>query len=74
MPYETNEDLPQSVKAHLPAHAQDIFRETFNNAWQSYGASQSVDREAIAFRVAWAAVKRRYEKGGGMWVQKPLGP
>jgi cation transport regulator len=71
MPYETNEDPPQSVKAHLPAHAQDIFRETFNSAKETYGASQSGGREATAFRVAWAAVKRRYEKIGDRWVEKP---
>jgi cation transport regulator len=71
MPYATNEDLPQSVKAHLPAHAQDVFRETFNSAWATYGASQSVGREATAFRVAWAAVKRRYEKVDDRWVEKP---
>jgi cation transport regulator len=68
MPYDTNEELPQSVKAHLPAHAQDIFRETFNSAWQSYGTAQPSRREEIAFRVAWAAVKRRYKKAGEMWV------
>jgi cation transport regulator len=70
MPYTTNEDLPPSVRTHLPPHAQDIFRETFNSAWQSYGASQPSRREEIAFRVAWAAVKRRYRKAGDSWVEK----
>jgi cation transport regulator len=70
MPYATNEDLPPSVRTHLPAHAQDIFRETFNSAWQSYGASQPSRREEIAFRVAWAAVKRSYRKAGDFWVEK----
>jgi cation transport regulator len=70
MPYATNEDLPPSVRAHLPPHAQDIFRETFNSAWQSYGASQPERREEIAFRVAWAVVKRRYRKAGDSWVDK----
>lgn len=70
MPYATNEDLPPSVRTHLPAHAQDIFRETFNSAWQSYGASQPSRREEIAFRVAWAAVKRRYRKAGDSWVER----
>ncbi len=70
MPYAMNEDLPPSVRTHLPPHAQDIFRETFNSAWQSYGASQPSRREEIAFRVAWAAVKRRYRKAGDSWVEK----
>ncbi|MGD0433406.1 MAG: ChaB family protein, partial [Acetobacteraceae bacterium] len=31
MPYRMNEDLPPSVRDHLPPHAQDIYREAFNN-------------------------------------------
>jgi cation transport regulator len=62
MPYATNADLPSSVRAHLPEHAQDIFREAFNHALLQYGA------EETAFRVAWAAVRRKYEKGAdGFW-------
>jgi len=70
MPYDTNDELPLAVKSHLPAHAQDIFRETFNSAWRSYARSQPLEREENAFRVAWAAVKRRYQKDGDVWVEK----
>jgi cation transport regulator len=70
MPYSTNEDLPEGVRAHLPPHAQDIFRETFNSAWQRYGITEPGRREEIAFRVAWAAVKRRYQRAGDYWVEK----
>jgi cation transport regulator len=70
MPYRTNDNLPRSVAAHLPVHAQDIFRETFNRAWETYGATQPSRREELAFRVAWAAVKRRYQKSGDIWVEK----
>jgi cation transport regulator len=68
MPYATNEDLPESIRAHLPPHAQDIFRAAFNHAWESYGKRQPARREEIAHRVAWAAVKRQYRKLGGVWV------
>jgi cation transport regulator len=68
MPYASNEDLPPAIRANLPPHAQDIFRASFNSAWQSYGARQPDRREAIAHRVAWAAVKRRYRKLGAAWV------
>lgn len=69
MPYTTNEDLPHAVRAHLPEHAQDIFREAFNHAWQAYAADSR--REEIAFRVAWAAVKRLYVKADdGHWVRR----
>ena len=66
MPYARNDDLPASVRSHLPEHAQDIYREAFNHAWRQYGGE-----EATAHRVAWAAVKRLYEKRGGAWMPKP---
>ena len=66
MPYATIDDLPVALRRHLPEHAQEIYRSAFNHAWQSYEAR--VDREAIAHRVAWAAVKRRYRKMGDDWV------
>lgn len=67
MPYATNEELPVSVRAHLPEHAKDIFREAFNHAWQQY--AEDPRREEIAFRVAWSAVKKHgYRKGDGEWV------
>ncbi len=66
MPYATNAALPASVRNHLPARAQDIYRETFNEAWASY--AENPRREEIAHRTAWAAVKRRFHKGGdGQW-------
>ena len=68
MPYATNDDLPPRIRTHLPQHAQDIFREAFNNAWRSYGAREPSRREEIAHRVAWAAVKKRYRKVGEDWV------
>ena len=67
MPYSKINDLPDSVREHLPEHAQEIFRATFNSAWDEY----SHDEER-AFRVAWAAVKDKYEKDEktGMWQAK----
>ncbi|MFN4165286.1 MAG: ChaB family protein [Ferrovibrio sp.] len=68
MPYARNADLPDNLRDILPAHAQDIFRAAFNHAWQDHG--DDPDREAIAHRIAWAAVKRRYRKQGNRWVEK----
>ena len=66
MPYQKIEDLPESVKEHLPKHAQEIFRAAFNSATQEYG------EEETAFKVAWSAVKQKYEKGDdGNWHEKP---
>jgi cation transport regulator len=66
MPYASNDELPPSVRDHLPPHAQDIFREAFNHAWPQHAGD-----EATAFRIAWAAVKRSYRKRGDRWV--PIG-
>lgn len=67
MPYVTNKDLPENISQHLPDDAQTIFRKVFNNAYESYGD------ETTAFKVAWAAVKKVYEKGAdGRWIKKQL--
>src|SRR6185437_2882420 len=63
MPYANTDDLPPSVKDHLPQHAREIFRASFNSAYEEHG-------EAAAFRIAWAAVKKRYRKKGSQWVEK----
>ncbi len=68
MPYLTNDDLPMSVRNHLPEHGQDIFREAFNHAWQEYAGDPR--QEEIAHRVAWAAVKRVFVKVGTEWVPR----
>lgn len=68
MPYFTNAELPGSVRHHLPEHAQDIYREAFNHAWQQY--SHEPRHEEIAHRVAWAAVKTMYVKAGPDWVPR----
>jgi len=67
MPYAVIDDLPASVRAHLPPHAQEIYLGAFNAAWQHYGATEPARREEIAHRVAWAAVKRTYTKVDGEW-------
>ena len=72
MPYANVQDLPPAIR-HLPPHAQEIFLQAFNHAWQSYADRGPERQEEIAHRVAWAAVKRRYEKRGGFWVDKRFG-
>ena len=67
MPYSKNADLPPRVKDHLPGHAQDIFREAFNHAFEEYHQD-----EERAFRVAWSAVENKYVKDEktGQWKAK----
>ena len=65
MPYTHNTDLPDSVRSHLPEHAQSIYRKAFNNAHKTYQGD-----DATSARVAWSAVKKEYEKHGDHWVVK----
>ncbi len=75
MPYPKLSDLPKSVRDHLPKHAQEIYKEAFNHAWYEYSdASKRRDhntsRDTTSHKVAWAAVKSKYEKHSGRWVRK----
>ena len=67
MPYHSNAELPKSVKDHLPKHAQEIYREAYNSAWDQYEDPEErrgdASREETSHKVAWAAVKQDYEKG-----------
>ncbi len=68
MPYSSNADLPPSVRNHLPAHAQDIYREAFNHAYSAH--RNDPRRDEAAHRIAWSAVKRSYVKAGDRWVAR----
>jgi cation transport regulator len=68
VPYSTNTALPASIQRHLPPHAQDIYREAFNHAFASHQGDPR--QEEAAHRIAWAAVKRSYEKIGDSWLQR----
>ena len=73
MPYNTLDDLPGSVREHLPRHAQEIYRAAYKSAWDEYKTPQDrrddESRKEAAHRVAWAAVKHQYEKdeASGQW-------
>jgi cation transport regulator len=70
MPYVVIEDLPPSVRSHLPPHAQAIYLGAFNGAWGYYGSVDPARREEIAHRVAWAAVKKHYINVDGQWLER----
>ena len=70
VPYASNDDLPPSVRNHLPPAAQNIYRKAFNHAWQTY--DDNPRREEVAHRVAWSAVKRKYAKFDGQWLPFPV--
>jgi cation transport regulator len=66
MPYLSVDDLPPPVRNNLPRHAQKIFKDAFNSAY----AKHHGEDEVTSFKIAWAAVKKKYEKRGGKWVKK----
>lgn len=68
MPYRQNSELPPAIRSHLPEHAQDIYRETFNFAYAANAGD--AEREKHAHMIAWAQVKRSYAKAGEQWVRK----
>lgn len=72
MPYKTKSDLPERVKDNLPAHAQNIYKEAFNHAWDEYADPDKrrgkESREETAHKVAWSAVEKCYHKSGDEWV------
>lgn len=72
--HDTDLELPERVRNALPMHARDIYREAFNHAWEEYAdpakRRMNLSREETAHRVAWAAVKKMYEKDGDQWVKK----
>lgn len=76
MPYDSIRDLPDSVRDNLPKHGQLIYKEAYNSAWKQYEDPDKrhgdASREETAHKVAWAAVKKEYEKDeqSGEWVRK----
>ena len=75
MPYDQRSDLPDQVRDNLPPHAQDIYKEAYNSAWEQYEDPEDrrgdASREETAHKVAWSAVKDEYEKGDdGNWHRK----
>lgn len=59
MPYKSIAELPASIKK-LSQKAQELFLSAFNEAYKR-------NSEATAFKIAWAAVKKKY---GGKKVAK----
>jgi len=67
MPYKTISELPERIRKALPKKAQQLFLKVFNKAYAKYG-------ETTAFKIAWAAVKKKYQPSkSGKWVLHSTG-
>lgn len=66
MPYKEKSDLPDSVQHVLPAHAQEIYKEAFNSAWEQYkdkaDRRDDASREETAHRVPGRPLNRIMKK------------
>lgn len=74
MPYDRLSDLPEGVRDNLPKHAQEIYKEAYNSAFDQYSDPDDRrgddSREETAHKVAWSAVKNEYHKNDdGKWVK-----
>ena len=47
MPYNSISDLPESIRDHLPKHAQEIYMKAFNNAWDQYKSAYQKRRQRV---------------------------
>ncbi len=62
MPYASISELPERIRKALPKKAQELFLKVFNKAYEKYD-------ESTAFKIAWAAVKKKYQPSkSGKWV------
>ncbi len=73
MPYSSTADLPDSVRDSLPKHAQEIYMEAFNSAFDEYKERGAEGREETAHKVAWSAVKKKYRKNENSGKWEPAG-
>jgi cation transport regulator len=76
MPREkSTKDLPKGVN-DLPDHAKEIYMKSHNNALEQYKDPNkrrgNASLEEVAHKVAWAAVKKEYQKDKktGEWKRK----
>lgn len=75
MPYNKISELPEQVSKQLPVLAQHIFLKAYNVALEEYKMPSKrrdySSLEETAYKVAWNAVKTKYEKGkNGFWKEK----
>jgi len=78
MPREKSmRDLPKGPEEVLPKHAKEIYMKAHNNALEQYKDPKKrrgkASLEEVAHKVAWAAVKKEYEKDERTGKWKKIG-
>jgi cation transport regulator len=76
---DDGEELSEATEKRidkLPEHAQHIFKKAHASAVEEYKDPDKIrggkkeSTEEVAHKVAWAAVKKEYEKEGEKWIKK----
>jgi cation transport regulator ChaB len=72
MRYRSIRDLPFVCQYNLPEPALHVYRDAYNGAWDA--SAGVADRDAIARRNAWIAVRRTFEKDPvtGRWSRREV--
>jgi cation transport regulator len=79
MHYDSESDLPDTVRNQLPADAQTVFRTAYNAAWETY-SEEPIDpdvpkpgRHETAQQEAWNSVRALFERQeNGEWRHRSL--
>lgn len=70
MPFKSIDELPDTV-SDIPNKAKTIFMAAFNSAFSDTCKDEGDGKEACAMKVAWGAVKNKYEQDkDGKWTEK----
>jgi cation transport regulator len=74
MPYDSIQDLPETMRDTMPREALEVYVEAYNEAFEEYeeAAGGEAGREAVAHRDGMHAVKREfvYDDDRHKWYRK----
>lgn len=72
--YPSNEDLPQDIRGQMPPAVQTLYRQAYNQTWETHvmplRRGMMANHDAAATRAAWAAVRRLYTQVGTTWIRR----
>lgn len=72
--YKSKNDLPETLRKHLPENLQELYLEAFQKSWENYDEHEGgeLDRESVAHRDGMTAVQQDYvhDDETGKWHRK----
>jgi cation transport regulator len=70
MRYENKSELPPTIRDILPEHAQELYLQAYQKAWDEYEEGQGyLSRDTMAHQQGYTAVQHEYvqDEGTGKW-------